>query len=186
MSIERFRRADGEQVDCPYSLETHTRTRVYVHIVHLYSGGGAEQVFELISFVSTRGHDPEASRTLAFPSPPSRLPYPRGSSTRYLFRVGFPLTLYSDTMYALNGSSASRVMHICAYEIRHLAEIGAGRIRIRDNLTLETESARGSCGSHACIQTSYQCDIAEREWKREKKRLYFLSNNKFSRYINSH
>lgn len=88
----------------------------------------------------SRGHDPEASRTLAIPSLPSRLPYPWGS--RYLFRVGFPLTLYLDTTYAFNGGSASLTKTLRAFTHRRdtpFTHDRYGTNHVRDNLTPETE-----------------------------------------------
>lgn len=112
----------------------------------------------------SRGHDPEAPRTLAFPSLPSLLPYPRGSSTWYLFRVGFPPTLYLDTIYAFDGGSASHRDVTCIYAPTRYTiypRFRCGTNYVRDNLTLETE-----CVTIAILMRVSNIISVRYHWKR--------------------
>lgn len=146
---ERSRRADGEQVDCPYSqyiytrkhlrVCTHTHPRIYIKEVVAQSRFSSWYHLYL-----PRPRPGGTSRTSAFPSLFLSLPsYPRGSSTWYLFHVGFPPILYSDTAYALNGRriSSRRLYALLRAGQAHpfIRAIDARQTTARSNLTPETE-----------------------------------------------
>lgn len=114
--------------------------------MYLYiGGGGAEQVFELHIIYISRGHDPEASRTSAFPLVPLEARLSRG----IVYVIFISHTLPSDFIFGYRARARSSLECISS---RCYARLHAGKStpylpaicanHDRDNLTPETEYTR--------------------------------------------